>query len=312
MQTHFLDLNHQSDEAIMELIYSAMQFRNGKQVRLKRSVYFANMFFENSTRTHTSFEMAERQLGIKPFNIDPNNSSTKKGESLSDTVKTLQAIGIDGVVIRHKTTGWYEPLVDDDNISATLINAGDGSGQHPSQSLLDLLTIYDEFKTFKGIKVAIIGDLLHSRVARSNAEILHRLGATLYFAGPDEWYPQDFEAFGTFTTIDNMIEDVDVVMMLRVQLERLNDDARENFTAIDYANVYGLTTQRANKMKSTAIIMHPAPVNRNIEIADELVEAPQSRIFRQMQNGVYARMAILESILKQRNLIAEDNYEDLN
>lgn len=312
MQTHFVTLSQLTDIAIMDLIYTAMQYRNGKQIRLKRPVYVANMFFENSTRTHTSFEMAERRLGIIPINIDPQHSSTQKGESLSDTVKTLQAIGMDAVVIRHKTTGWYEPLIEDERIATALINAGDGSGQHPSQSLLDLLTIYDEYKTFKNIKVAIIGDLLHSRVARSNAEILHRLGAVLYFAGPDEWYPNDFTQFGTFTNIDKVISEVDVVMMLRVQLERLNEDARETFTAVDYANAYGLTLQRARQMKSTAIIMHPAPVNRDIEIADELVEAPQSRIFPQMHNGVYARMAILEDLLRQRHLIAEDNNENFN
>lgn len=312
MQTHFLDLNQLNDDEIMELIRSSIEYRDGKLIQLKRPVYFANMFYENSTRTHTSFEMAERKLGITPINIDPKNSSVQKGETLSDTVKTLQAIGTDGVVIRHKTTGWYEPLIDDERIQTSLVNAGDGSGQHPSQSLLDLLTIYDEFKKFKGLKIAIVGDLLHSRVARSNAEILKRLGAKIYFAGPDEWYPSDFDNFGEFTNIDSIVGKVDVMMMLRVQLERLNEDARESFTAVEYANIFGLTEERGKKMKKKAIIMHPAPVNRNIEIANSLVEAPQSRIFRQMQNGVFARMAILTSILKSKDLIAEDEYEDIN
>ena len=134
----------------------------------------------------------------------------------------------------------------------------------------------------------------------------------LYFAGPYEGYPSDFDQFCDFTNIDTIVGKVDVMMMLRVQLERLNEDARESFTALEYANIFGLTVERGNRMKKKAMIMHPAPVNRNIEIADSLVEAPQSRIFRQMQNGVFARMAILTSILKSKDLIVEDDYEDIN
>jgi aspartate carbamoyltransferase catalytic subunit len=309
MQQHFLDLNQLSNTEIMNLIHAAKYFRDGAQVKLRRPVYMANLFFENSTRTHTSFEMAERRLGIVPVNIDPQHSSVQKGESLSDTVKTLQAIGMDGVVIRHRTTGWYESLKQDSRIKLSLVNAGDGSGQHPSQCLLDLLTMYDEFKTLCDLKVAIIGDLSHSRVARSDAEILQRFGATVYFAGPEEWYPRDFDKLGTYTQMDNIIHQVDIVMMLRVQLERLNQSAVEQFTAVDYARQYGLTVERAQKMKSNAIIMHPAPVNRDVEIADSLVEAPQSRIFRQMHNGVYARMAILQQVLQQQNLLVEASHE---
>lgn len=309
MQQHFLDLNQLSNTEIMNLIHAAKDFRNGAQVQLRRPVYMANLFFENSTRTHTSFEMAERRLGITPVNIDPQHSSVQKGESLSDTVKTLQAIGMDGVVIRHRTTGWYESLTQDSRIKLSLVNAGDGSGQHPSQCLLDLLTIYDEFKTLHGLKIAIIGDLSHSRVARSDAAILQRFGATVYFAGPEQWYPKDFDNFGTYTQLDNIINQVDVVMMLRVQLERLNQATVEQFTAVDYARRYGLTVERAQTMNPSAIIMHPAPVNRDIEIASSLVEAPQSRIFQQMRNGVYARMAILEQILQQQNLLVEDSHE---
>ncbi|MEJ6400549.1 aspartate carbamoyltransferase catalytic subunit [Nicoliella lavandulae] len=303
---NFLNINDLSNETIHHLIELAEQFKHDqKTVRLKRPVYAANLFFENSTRTHSSFQMAEKRLGIELIGINPATSSVKKGESLGDTVKTLQAIGVDLTVIRHAQTGWYQQLRSDKNITLSLVNAGDGSGQHPSQTLLDLMTIHDEFDHFKGLKIGIIGDLAHSRVARSDAEILHRLGVELFFGGPREWYPADFDQFGTYRDIDEMIDQLDVVMLLRVQLERLNQNAVAAFTPIDYYHTYGLSEQRAAKMKPGAIIMHPAPVNRGVEIASSLVEAPQSRIFTQMRNGVFARMAILTTILNHRGLLEE-------
>nr|WP_140929706.1 aspartate carbamoyltransferase catalytic subunit [Apilactobacillus timberlakei] len=296
---NFLNINEFSNDEIKQMILLAHKFRNGKQIKFKKQMYAANLFFENSTRTHTSFEMAQRKLGIQTFNINPQTSSMKKGESLSDTIKTLQAIGMDCLVIRHKLTGWYQELSKDSNINISLVNAGDGSGQHPSQSLLDLVTIDDEFHKFAGLSIGIIGDLVHSRVARSDAEILQRLGANVYFAGPKAWYPKDFDKFGTYVTIDEIIDKLDVVMMLRVQLERLNHELVSKFTNQNYFEDYGLTKQRAAKMKKKAIIMHPAPVNRDVEIASQLVESSNSRIFRQMNNGVYARMAILTTVLNK-------------
>ncbi|TPR18156.1 aspartate carbamoyltransferase catalytic subunit [Apilactobacillus timberlakei] len=299
LDMNFLNINEFSNDEIKKMILLAHKFRNGKQIKFKKPIYAANLFFENSTRTHTSFEMAQRKLGIQTFNINPQTSSMKKGESLSDTIKTLQAIGMDCLVIRHKLTGWYQELSKDSNINISLVNAGDGSGQHPSQSLLDLVTIDDEFHKFAGLSIGIIGDLVHSRVARSDAEILQRLGANVYFAGPKAWYPKDFDKFGTYVTIDEIIDKLDVVMMLRVQLERLNHELVSKFTNQNYFEDYGLTKQRAAKMKKKAIIMHPAPVNRDVEIASQLVESSNSRIFRQMNNGVYARMAILTTVLNK-------------
>nr|WP_140923794.1 aspartate carbamoyltransferase catalytic subunit [Apilactobacillus micheneri] len=296
---NFLNINEFSNDEIKKMILLAHKFRNGKQIKFKKPIYAANLFFENSTRTHTSFEMAQRKLGIQTFNINPQTSSMKKGESLSDTIKTLQAIGMDCLVIRHKLTGWYQELSKDSNINISLVNAGDGSGQHPSQSLLDLVTIDDEFHKFAGLSIGIIGDLVHSRVARSDAEILQRLGANVYFAGPKAWYPKDFDKFGIYVTIDEIIDKLDVVMMLRVQLERLNHELVSKFTNQNYFEDYGLTKQKAAKMKKKAIIMHPAPVNRDVEIASQLVESSNSRIFRQMNNGVYARMAILTTVLNK-------------
>ncbi|GAA6236783.1 aspartate carbamoyltransferase catalytic subunit [Apilactobacillus micheneri] len=299
LDMNFLNINEFSNDEIKKMILLAHKFRNGKQIKFKKPIYAANLFFESSTRTHTSFEMAQRKLGIQTFNINPQTSSMKKGESLSDTIKTLQAIGMDCLVIRHKLTGWYQELSKDPNINISLVNAGDGSGQHPSQSLLDLVTIDDEFHKFAGLSIGIIGDLMHSRVARSDAEILQRLGANVYFAGPKAWYPKDFDKFGTYVTFDEIIDKLDVVMMLRVQLERLNHELVSKFTNQNYFEDYGLTKQRAAKMKKKAIIMHPAPVNRDVEIASQLVESSNSRIFRQMNNGVYARMAILTTVLNK-------------
>ncbi|TPR42679.1 aspartate carbamoyltransferase catalytic subunit [Apilactobacillus micheneri] len=299
LDMNFLNINEFSNDEIKKMILLAHKFRNGKQIKFKKPIYAANLFFENSTRTHTSFEMAQRKLGIQTFNINPQTSSMKKGESLSDTIKTLQAIGMDCLVIRHKLTGWYQELSKDSNINISLVNAGDGSGQHPSQSLLDLVTIDDEIHKFAGLSIGIIGDLVHSRVARSDAEILQRLGANVYFAGPKAWYPKDFDKFGIYVTIDEIIDKLDVVMMLRVQLERLNHELVSKFTNQNYFEDYGLTKQKAAKMKKKAIIMHPAPVNRDVEIASQLVESSNSRIFRQMNNGVYARMAILTTVLNK-------------
>ncbi|WP_283679750.1 aspartate carbamoyltransferase catalytic subunit [Lentilactobacillus sp. Marseille-Q4993] len=290
---------------VMSLIREANDFKNGKQVDLVRPTYAANLFFENSTRTHTSFEMAERKLGMTVVNFDPAASSVKKGETLGDTLKTLQAIGVDMVAIRDRKNEYYKDLVEDPNIHMAIANAGDGSGQHPSQSLLDMMTIYQEFGNFKGLKVAIVGDLSHSRVARSNMEVLTKLGAKVYFGGPKKWFTDDFAEYGEWREIDELVPEMDVMMFLRVQHERLAADENGSFSDVKYHQQYGLTKDRERQMKDDAIIMHPAPVNRDVEIADELVECDRSRIFEQMKNGVFVRMAIIASMLRFKNLIEE-------
>lgn len=309
--TNFLNINDLSNQEVKELLNSAYQFRNGKTISLKRPVYGVNLFFENSTRTHASFQMAEQKMGIKLIDINPSTSSIKKGESLQDTIKTLQAIGIDLTVIRHQTNDWYKSLVDDQNINLSLINAGDGSGQHPTQSLLDLMTIHDEFNDFKNLNIGIIGDIKHSRVARSNAEILNKLGANIYFSGPKEWFNAEFNQYGKYIEIDELLPKLNVVMLLRVQLERLQKNDLKTFTNVDYHIRYGLTKKRYQTLKDNTIIMHPAPVNRDVEIASCLVEDKKSRIFKQMENGVFARMAVLNAILENRNLI-EGSNEGIN
>lgn len=301
-----LSMKDLSAEEVMAFIREAQQFKAGKQIELTRPVYAANLFFENSTRTHTSFEMAERKLGLQVVDFNPSTSSVNKGESMGDTVKTLQAIGVDVVAIRDKHNEYYNELVNDRHIHLSIANGGDGSGEHPSQSLLDMMTIYEEFGFFEGLKVAIVGDLSHSRVARSNMEVLNKLGAQVYFGGPKKWFDERFEAYGTWLPVDELVERMDVMMFLRVQHERLDASENQDFTAAKYNAQYGLTPEREARMQEHAIIMHPAPVNRDVEIADSLVECDRSRIFQQMANGVFIRMAIMTSMLRYQGLVEED------
>ncbi|WP_436676712.1 aspartate carbamoyltransferase catalytic subunit [Lactiplantibacillus plantarum] len=297
-----------SNQDVMAYLKLAQAFKNGKTVQLSQPTFAMNLFFENSTRTHTSFEMAERRLGLQVIPFDPKTSSVTKGESLLDTLKTIEAIGVNLAVVRHPRDRYYQPLLDA-GFDMSLINAGDGSGQHPSQSLLDMLTIYEEFGHFDGLKIAIVGDLAHSRVARSNMALLTQLGAQVYFGGPKEWYGRDFEAYGEYQTMDQLVATMDVMMLLRVQHERLSQVNNQTFDASAYHQQYGLTAESAARMPKHAIIMHPAPVNRGVELASDLVEAPQSRIFQQMTNGVYIRMAMVASVLAHQGLISATQVE---
>ena len=215
----------------------------------------------------------------------------------------MESIVVDIAVIRHPENEYYKELIKHPGLKIGIANGGDGSGQHPSQCLLDMMTIHEEFGNFKGLKVLIIGDLSHSRVAHSNAMMLNRLGAEVYFAGPQEWYDDELAQYGTFGDFDELLPKMDVVNLLRVQNERLSGAENGAFDAEKYHQQYGLTKERYNKMKKGAIIMHPAPVNRGVEIDSDLVEAPNSRIFRQMQNGVFTRMAILSRILRYKGIM---------
>lgn len=283
-----------SNAEIHGILKESEEFANGKIEKVVGQCFCSNLFFENSTRTKTSFEVAERKLGLEVVPFDPKTSSVNKGESLHDTVKTLESIGINIMVIRHGEDRFYTGLND---VNVPLINAGDGTGKHPTQSFLDLLTIYQEFGKFEGLKVGIVGDIKHSRVANSDAEALRRLGAKVYLSGPEEWFQLGTIINGTFLPFDELVKEVDVVMMLRIQHERHPGQMHQ--TLEDYHTKYGLTKTRAAKMKPGAIIMHPAPVNRGVEIDGALVESSQSRIFKQMKNGVYARMAVLKTELQK-------------
>lgn len=282
-----------STEEIMTILNRAAEFEAGAQPQLEKEYFVANLFFEPSTRTKTSFEVAERRVGATVIPFDTGFSSVLKGETLYDTVKTIQQSGVDAVVIRHKQDAYYEELLE--GLDVAIVNAGDGAGQHPSQSLLDLYTIYKEFGRFKGVQVTIAGDISHSRVAKSDAIALEKLGADVHFVCPPEWQGE----FNAQHEWDQQIETSDVIMLLRVQHER--DAAYEGFTTESYHAQYGLTVEREKQMKDGAIIMHPAPINRGVEIDSSLVECERSRIFAQMKNGLYIRMAIMEQILKGRD-----------
>ncbi|MGG3622702.1 aspartate carbamoyltransferase catalytic subunit [Bacillus gobiensis] len=285
-------MNELSTKEINELIIEAKKLKNGKPDESLKNRFVANLFFEPSTRTRFSFEVAEKRLGMNVLNLDSTSTSVQKGESLYDTVKTLESIGVEACVIRHSQDNYYDDLK---NIAIPVINAGDGCGQHPTQSLLDLMTIHEEFGGFHGLTVSIHGDVKHSRVARSNAEVLSRLGAKVLFSGPEYW--QDSKnTYGQFAPTDEAVKQSDVVMLLRIQHER----HQSHIDMTDYLSDYGLTKTRAAQMKKEAIIMHPAPVNRGVEIDSDLVEAPNSRIFKQMENGVYIRMAVLKKALQEK------------
>lgn len=282
-------------EKIESLLKMADEFSKGKILKAREEIYVSNLFFENSTRTKTSFDVAERKLGLQVVPFDVTSSSVNKGESLYDTVKTLESIGIQLVVIRHSQDKYYEEL---QNINISIINGGDGTGNHPSQCLLDLMTIQQEFGKFEGLKVGVIGDVQHSRVAHSNAEALRKLGAKVYFSGPENWFDEGTFINGTFLPINDLVKEADVIMLLRIQHER--HDQKMQMSLETYHKNFGINGERVKLMKENAIIMHPAPINRGVEIATELVESSKSRIFKQMENGVYARMAILKDALEQK------------
>ncbi|MCD2136594.1 aspartate carbamoyltransferase catalytic subunit [Salinicoccus halitifaciens] len=291
---NLLTVESLDENEILSLIERALAFKQGEAPRKFQDKTVVNLFFENSTRTRMSFEMAEFRLGIHAIPFDADTSSVQKGESLYDTCKTLEAIGADVLVIRHGDTRYFDTLGD---VNVPIVNGGDGSGSHPTQCLLDLMTIYENFGRFKGLRVAISGDISHSRVAHSNYQALTKLGAEVYFSGPREWQDPGFEE--AYIDFDEAVETCDVLMLLRVQHER--HFVQMTFSKEGYNAEYGLNPARYEKMKDEAIIMHPAPVNRDVEISSELVEAEKSRIFSQMQNGVYMRMSILENILKEKN-----------
>ncbi|MGL5916571.1 MAG: aspartate carbamoyltransferase catalytic subunit [Culicoidibacterales bacterium] len=266
------------DAHLFSTIYRDWQFPDDRRV--------ANLFFEPSTRTQYSFESAQHQLNCKITTFNAETSSVQKGETLYDTVKTFEAIGMEALVIRHPENEYFKQL--EDKINIPILNGGDGSGNHPTQCLLDLMTIQEEFGHFEGLKVAIVGDIQHSRVASSNLQAMEKLGMTTYVSGPKEWSKN----LANYRELENIIAEVDVLMLLRIQHER--HEATMQLTKDQYLQAYGLTQERMKQMKASAIVMHPAPFNRGVEIDSDLVEHRQSRIFKQMENGVHVRKAVLK------------------
>lgn len=290
-ERHLLGLKSLTKEEINSILDRASYWEHheNKVHSMLDGKFVANMFFENSTRTRFSFEVAEKRLGAQVLNFTAAASSVEKGESIYDTVRTLESMGIDAGVIRLKPVGVLAELAE--KIKVPLINAGDGNNEHPTQALLDLYTMRKVFGDLKGLTVSIVGDIMHSRVARSNLWGLQKLGARVQFCAPDNMQAAELSEYASYVSMEEALQ-ADVVMMLRVQLERHNKGFIRS--AEEYRERYGLTVERAARMKPHAIIMHPAPVNRGVEIDDELVECDKSKIFTQMSHGVPIRMAVVE------------------
>lgn len=276
---------------------SQVNDREVKKLPALRGKTVVNLFFENSTRTRISFEVAAKRLSADVINFSADSSSVSKGESLKDTAQTLEAIGADAIVIRHPLSGAPKLLADQGWISASVINAGDGAHEHPTQALLDALTIRQGFglsEDLAGLNVLIVGDIRHSRVARSNILLLQLLGAKVTIAGPQSLIPEGIEAMGT--QVLNSFEDAldqrpDVVMMLRVQKERMQG---EYFSSpADYSRAWSLEGDRLAMVSPYALIMHPGPMNRGFEISSQAADDPRSQVLKQVSNGVAVRMAVL-------------------
>jgi len=262
-----------------------------KKVPSLRDVTIANIFFENSTRTRISFELAERRLSADVLNFSASQSSVKKGETLIDTVNNILAMKVDMVVMRHASAGACKFLAD--NIDAVVVNAGDGTHEHPTQALLDAFSIREKYGSVKGKKVAIVGDILHSRVALSNIFCLQKLGAEVVVCGPPTLIPKYISTLGVRVEYDLMkaLEWCDVANMLRIQLER--QDIKYFPSTREYTMQYGLTKQRLDSLKKKITVMHPGPINRGVEITSDVADSDQSIILDQVENGVAIRMAVL-------------------
>lgn len=262
-----------------------------KKVPSLRDVTIANIFFENSTRTRISFELAERRLSADVLNFSASSSSVKKGETLIDTVNNILAMKVDMVVMRHYSPGACKFLAD--NIDAVVVNAGDGTHEHPTQALLDAFSIREKYGTAKGKKVAIVGDIMHSRVALSNIFCLQKLGAEVMVCGPPTLIPKYISELGIKVEYDLMkaLQWCDVANMLRIQLER--QDIKYFPSTREYSMQYGLNKQRLDSLKKKITIMHPGPINRGVEITSDVADSDQSIILDQVENGVAIRMAVL-------------------
>jgi aspartate carbamoyltransferase catalytic subunit len=285
---------------INALLKLAARMNPAKPSNILRGKVIVLLFYETSTRTRSSFELAAKTLGATTILITASASSIEKGESLIDTGYTVSSLGADAIVMRHPSSGAHWLLAEHLNIP--IINAGDGMHEHPSQGLLDALTILQAKKSLKGLKVAIIGDLYHSRVARSNAHLLPKFGAKVVFCGPPDLCPDDMAkiADGLEVThdLDKALTGADVVMSLRVQRERL---AGRQLSIEEYIARYQITPEKLTLAKKDAILMHPGPIIRGMELTNDVADGMQSRILNQVQNGVKVRMAILQSLLASKN-----------
>ncbi len=295
-----VSINQLASDEITLILDMAESFREIserpiKKVPTLRGRTVINLFFEPSTRTRTSFELAAKRLSADTVNISKSTSAVVKGESIKDTAQTIQAMAADLVVIRHAASGSAALLAK--YMDCSVVNAGDGSHEHPTQALLDLFTIRREFGTLNGLKVAIVGDILHSRVAGSNILALKKMGAEVTVVGPPTLIPKGIESLGVKVSndLDSVLPEVDVLYLLRIQLERQGEPLFPSLR--EYAALFGLNKKRLLAAKPDLIVMHPGPINRGVEIAPEVADMPQSVITAQVTNGVAVRMAILYLLL---------------
>jgi aspartate carbamoyltransferase catalytic subunit len=291
-----LGLEDLSAEEIVTILDNARTFREVldrpiPKVPSLRGMTAANLFFEPSTRTRLSFELAEKRLSADTVNFQTSGSSVSKGETLRDTARNIEAMGIHLVVVRHQASGAPHYLAR--HLEAGVINAGDGTHEHPTQGLLDIYTMRQQRGRVAGLRVAIIGDVMHSRVARSNMWGLTKLGAEVVIAGPPTMMPAEVERFGVTVapSVDEAIEGADVVNILRIQLERQRAGLYSSLR--EYARVYGVTSERIRRAKPDVTVMHPGPMNRGVEIAQDVADGEHSVILQQVTNGVAVRMAVL-------------------
>ncbi|MCL2555585.1 MAG: aspartate carbamoyltransferase catalytic subunit [Firmicutes bacterium] len=300
MKKHLLGLKTTSKEEILFILEEAKKFKSiilGPQKKLDylKNKTVVTLFYENSTRTKVSFESAAKALSAGTCAIAASSSSIQKGETLIDTGQNLDALLCDCIVIRHSMSG--APHLLSKNVKASVVNGGDGTNEHPTQALLDMLTIYEKHNSFKDLKIVIAGDIKHSRVARSNLWGLTKLGAKVTVVAPNTLLPLEVERMGceVSNNLDKAVEGANVVMGLRMQLERQSSGL---FPSIDeYHKFYGINQRRLNKADSNVMLMHPGPINRGLEIASEVVDGSQSVILPQVTNGIAVRMAVLNMVL---------------
>ncbi|MFW6131589.1 MAG: aspartate carbamoyltransferase catalytic subunit [Candidatus Aminicenantaceae bacterium] len=297
---HLLGIQHLSAEEITSILETAesmfeISTRDVKKVPTLRGKTIINLFFEPSTRTRSSFEIAAKRLSADILNFSLTSSSVVKGESLRDTLLNLEAMNPDAIIIRHSCSGaaYYISTFSNSHV----INAGDGSHEHPTQALLDAFTIKQKKKIIHNLKIVIVGDILHSRVARSNIFLLNKLGAKIVLTGPPTLLPEEFQKFGIRINhnFKQAVEGADVIMMLRIQKER---QGIPYFPSIrEYRNLYGLNKKILRYAKKDVIVMHPGPINKGVEISSDLASSPKSVILKQVENGIALRMAILFLLL---------------
>jgi len=303
---HLLSIHDLSKDEAQEILDTAVELARLSEGSVKkfptlRGRTVVNLFFEDSTRTRISFEAAAKRLSADVINFSAKGSSLSKGESLKDTALTLQAMGADAVVIRHSASGAPHQLARQQWMKGAVINAGDGTHEHPTQALLDAFTIRRKLRSdqgdLAGLRIAIVGDVLHSRVARSNVLLLQKLGAQVVLIAPPTLLPVGVESWGVEVSysLDSVIPNVDVIMMLRVQRERMDDLFFP--TEREYSRNFGLNAERLGKMQEHAIVMHPGPMNRGLEISADSADSERSVIVDQVANGVSVRMAVLYLLL---------------